>query len=112
MARMVLEVASIKNKFWDIVGNDVCKSVMQFFESGWLMPNMNSHLVLLILKVPSADKIEDLRPIALTNFQFKIISKVLDNRLASIAPKIIRNQQKGFIKTSISSNAFVLHLKQ
>ncbi|XP_019432112.1 PREDICTED: uncharacterized protein LOC109339158 [Lupinus angustifolius] len=40
----------------------------------------------------------DFRPIALANFQFKIITKVLADRLATIAPKIISKQQRGFIK--------------
>ncbi|XP_019432658.1 PREDICTED: uncharacterized protein LOC109339642 [Lupinus angustifolius] len=44
------------------------------------------------------DKVEDFRPIALANFQFKIITKVLVDRLAKIAPKIISTQQRGFIK--------------
>ncbi|XP_019431994.1 PREDICTED: uncharacterized protein LOC109339078, partial [Lupinus angustifolius] len=33
----------------------------------------------------------------MANFQFKIITKVLADRLASIAPKIISTQQRGFI---------------
>lgn len=36
--------------------------------------------------------------IALANFQFKVITKVFANRLASIAPKIISPQQRGFIR--------------
>ncbi|XP_019414319.1 PREDICTED: uncharacterized protein LOC109326106 [Lupinus angustifolius] len=46
--------------FWDIVGHDVCLSVVR-----------------------------DFRPIALANFQFKIITKVLADRLASIASRIV-----------------------
>lgn len=84
--------------FWGIVGNDVCGSVLQFFEQNWLMSNMNSNLVVLIPKVSGADRIEDFRPIALANFQFKKITKVSDDRLASIAPKIISSQQRRFIK--------------
>ncbi|XP_019427157.1 PREDICTED: uncharacterized protein LOC109335477 [Lupinus angustifolius] len=57
-------------EFWDIIGHDF---------SG-------------------ADKIENFRPIALANFQFKIITKVLADRLALIAPKITSSQQRGFIK--------------
>lgn len=76
LARMALEVAFIKRN-WEIVRNDVCKSVMRFFEQSWHIPNMNSNIVVLILKVPSADKIEDFRPIALEEFQFKIMTKVL-----------------------------------
>ncbi|XP_019420673.1 PREDICTED: uncharacterized protein LOC109330855 [Lupinus angustifolius] len=59
---------------------------------------MNSNSVILIPKNNSADKIEDYMPIALANFQFKIITKVLADRLATISPKIISQQQRGFIK--------------
>ncbi|XP_019434274.1 PREDICTED: uncharacterized protein LOC109340956 [Lupinus angustifolius] len=76
-------------KYWDIVGTDVCNSVKQFFSQSWLLPNLNSNSVVLIPKTVNADKIEDFRPIALANFQFKIISKVLADRLAVIAARII-----------------------
>ncbi|XP_019418539.1 PREDICTED: uncharacterized protein LOC109329320 [Lupinus angustifolius] len=85
-------------EFWDIVGPDVCQSVKQFFTQGWILPNLNSNNLVLIPKFPSADKIEDFRPIALANFQFKIITKVLADRLAKIAPTIISQHQRGFIK--------------
>ncbi|XP_019447216.1 PREDICTED: uncharacterized protein LOC109350434 [Lupinus angustifolius] len=65
---------------------------------GWLLKNLNSNSVILVQKVNGADKIEDYRPIALANFQFKIITKILADRLATIAPKIISKQQRGFIK--------------
>ncbi|CAL0324296.1 unnamed protein product [Lupinus luteus] len=85
-------------EFWDIVCHDVCNSVTQFFTQAWILLNLNSNLVVLIPKFPGADGIEDFRPIALANFQFKIITKVLADRLASIAPSIISPQQRGFIK--------------
>ncbi|CAL0326169.1 unnamed protein product [Lupinus luteus] len=85
-------------EFWDIIANDVCNSVMQFFTQSWILPNLNSNSVVLVPKFPGADRIEDFRPIALANFQFKIITKVLADRLALIAPKIVSSQQRGFIK--------------
>ncbi|XP_019465442.1 PREDICTED: uncharacterized protein LOC109363643 [Lupinus angustifolius] len=45
-----------------------------------------------------AERIEDYRPIALANFQFKIITKVSSSRLSVVAPKIVSSSQKGFIK--------------
>lgn len=59
---------------------------------------MNLNLVALIHKFKCADRISDFRSIALANFQFKIITKVFADRLALIAPKIISDLQKGFIK--------------
>ncbi|XP_019451836.1 PREDICTED: uncharacterized protein LOC109353936 [Lupinus angustifolius] len=43
--------------FWDIVGNDVCCSVAQFFSQGWILPNMNSNSVILIPKNTNAVKL-------------------------------------------------------
>ncbi|KAF1899534.1 hypothetical protein Lal_00019662 [Lupinus albus] len=84
--------------FWQLVGNDVCKSVSQFFREGWLLPNLNSNNIVLIPKHPGADQIEDFRPIALANFQFKIITKFLASMLAVIAHRIVSPQQMGFFK--------------
>lgn len=73
-------------KYWEIVGPDVCNA------------NFNSNLVVLVPKTPEADSIAQFRPIALANYKFKIITKVLADRLAIIAPKIVSKQQRGFIK--------------
>lgn len=82
-------------KFWEVIKEDVHRSVMQFFADSWLLPNLNSNLVVLIPKFKGADKIEDFRPIVLANYQFKIISKVLPDRLTTIAPKTVSSQQRG-----------------
>jgi hypothetical protein len=84
-------------RFWNIIGPDVVNSTQHFFMHNYLMPNMNSNLLILIPKVPGADKLDNFRPIALANFQFKIITKILADRLGSIAAKIISVNQKGFI---------------
>jgi ribonuclease HI len=84
--------------FWDVVGPDVVASVTQFFRQGWILPNLNSSHVVLIPKFPGAETIENFRPIAMVNFQFKIITKILADRLAVIAPKIVSEHQRGFIK--------------
>ncbi|MCH96418.1 RNA-directed DNA polymerase (Reverse transcriptase) [Trifolium medium] len=71
---------------------------MQFFISGWIMPSFNSNTIILIPKSSNADSIDQFRPIALANFKFKIISKVLADRLATIMPNIISKEQRGFIE--------------
>lgn len=84
--------------YWDIVGEDVYNLVMQFFNRGWILPNLNASNLVLIPKFLGANKVEDYRPIALANFQFKIITKVLADRLAMIASRIVSPQQRGFLK--------------
>jgi hypothetical protein len=48
------------------------------------MPNFNSNTLVLIPKIDNADSVNDYRPIAIANFKFKLISKIITDRLASI----------------------------
>ena len=84
--------------YWDIVKSDVEQAVLQFFTSGWIMPNFNSNTVVLIPKIPNADNMNQFRPIAMANFKFKILSKILADRLSQIMPALISKEQRGFIQ--------------
>jgi hypothetical protein len=53
--------------------------------------------MVLIPKSSNADVVEQFRPIAMANFKFKIISKIIADRLAIIMPSIISPEQRGFI---------------
>jgi len=72
---------------------DFCKFVQEFFKQNWILPEMNSNVVSLIPKTPSADLVKDFRSIVVTNFKFKIISKILADRLAIVAARIISPNQ-------------------
>ena len=83
---------------WDIIGTNVCNVVQQFFKQNWVLPGMNNNVVSLIPKFQGAEYIKDYRPIAIANFKFKIISKILADRLALVAAKIISPNQYGFVQ--------------
>ncbi|MCH95958.1 RNA-directed DNA polymerase (Reverse transcriptase), partial [Trifolium medium] len=83
--------------FWDIVKEDVVKAVLQFFTTSWILPGFNANIIALIPKTPDAVSIDQYRPIAMANFKFKIISKVIADRLANIMPSLISEEQMGFI---------------
>lgn len=59
--------------YWDIISGGVVRVVLQFFASGWMIPNFNSNLVVVGPKIHEDDSIDKFRPIALANFKFKII---------------------------------------
>ncbi|XP_060201107.1 uncharacterized protein LOC132629772 [Lycium barbarum] len=57
------------------------------------------------MTVKSPQAFSDLRPISLSNFSCKILSKLINGRLTSIMDKIISQNQSGFMKgRSISEN--------
>ncbi|KAL6211247.1 hypothetical protein ACLB2K_016474 [Fragaria x ananassa] len=74
---------------WTTVGADVTSAIQFFFQHGSLPASFNSSMIILIPKVDHAVTIKEYRPIALSNFVFKIIPKILSLRLASIASRII-----------------------
>jgi hypothetical protein len=75
--------------FWDVVGQQLTKEVLDVLRGGWLPEGWNDTIISLIPKVEKLDKVTDLRPISLCNVVYKVVSKVLSSRLRDVIPKII-----------------------
>ncbi|XP_057740500.1 uncharacterized protein LOC130957670 [Arachis stenosperma] len=84
-------------EYWEIIGLDVWKMVKQAFFGVTLDPRMLETLLVLIPKVESPVSMKDFRPISLYNVVYKIITKVLVNRLRSHIAEIVGPLQGGFI---------------
>jgi ABC-type thiamine transport system ATPase subunit len=52
---------------------------------------------MLLPKIAAAARIQQYRPICLLNVSFKILSKVLNNRILKVTDKLIRPSQTTFI---------------
>lgn len=59
---------------------------------------VNRTLVGLIPKVKRPQQMSELRPISLCNVIFRILSKVLANRLTRCLPNLISKNQSAFIE--------------
>lgn len=68
--------------FQDIVKIDDSSAMLQFLNKGWIMPNYNVSTIVLIPKTNDADSIDKFRPIALSNFKFRVITEILACKLA------------------------------
>nr|GEX52683.1 RNA-directed DNA polymerase, eukaryota, reverse transcriptase zinc-binding domain protein [Tanacetum cinerariifolium] len=85
-------------KFWDTIKKDVVGFVQDFFTSGSLPRGCNTSFIALIPKVSNPMVVSDFRPISLIGAQYKIIAKVLANRLAKVIDSVIGHEQSAFIK--------------
>ena len=82
---------------WDVIANDVISFVQDFFSIGSLPPRVNTTWITLIPKRSGAMEIGDFRPISMVDCLYKIISKVLTNRLKVVMPILVGETQTAFI---------------
>jgi hypothetical protein len=84
-------------KHWVTLGPEVCGAVLHFFNFFVMDPVLNKTHVALIPKNNNPLSVLDYRPISLCNVMYKIISKVLANRLKEILPHVISPFQSAFL---------------
>lgn len=84
--------------YWSIVGQDVVKFCQTFFITGEVPAGINDTVVCLIPKIKMPRKMTDLRPISLCNVLFRILSKVMANRLKVCLSALISDKQSAFVE--------------
>jgi hypothetical protein len=95
-------------KYWHIVGNDVTASILSCLKDGSLLKKINHTHICLIPKVQNPESMKDYRPISLCNVVYKIIAKVLANRLKKILPYIISESQSAFVPGRLISDNILI----
>lgn len=78
-------------------GEEVCIAVLGFLNSGFFDPAINKTFVALIPKKKKPTSVAEFRPITLCNVLYKIIAKMLANRLKKVLNSIISPTQSAFI---------------
>jgi len=84
--------------FWDIVKLDVLRFLSEFHRNGRLAKGINNTFIALIPKVDSPQRLNDFRPISLVGSMYKILAKVLANRLRYVIDSVVSDTQSAFIK--------------
>ena len=83
-------------KYWFIVGQDVTRLVLEFLNGEGELKEINHTNVVLIPKKKAPATPKDFQP-SLCNVIYKIVSKVLANRLKRILPGRIDESQGAFV---------------
>jgi hypothetical protein len=82
---------------WAVMGKEVGRFIIDILNSGSMPSHLNMTHIALIPKVKSPTCVTEFRPISLCNVVYKLISKVLANRLKKVVPHIISPSQSAFI---------------
>ncbi|CAH9124076.1 unnamed protein product [Cuscuta epithymum] len=94
--------------FWNTVGPEVVRFCSELFIKGRVPKEVNITNLVLIPKKENPRGMGDWRPIALCNFIYKKISKVLANRMKGILCSLISENQSAFIPgRSIVDNVLI-----
>jgi hypothetical protein len=98
-------------KHWPTVGPEVRKSVLDFLNSDCFDAGINVTYITLIPKLASASSVSEFRPISLWNVIYKLIVKVLANRLKRVLPAaLISSFQSAFVPGQlITANVLVAY---
>ncbi|GKE04578.1 RNA-directed DNA polymerase, eukaryota, partial [Tanacetum coccineum] len=97
-------------KFWSLIDNDVVATISEFFASGKFPPGCNSSFIALIPKIQGTKVVKDYRPISLIGSIYKIIAKILANRLCLVMLDLISDVQSTFVSNrQILDGPFILN---
>jgi len=83
---------------WDLVGQDILEAVQGFFVSGLLPRNYNATTITLIPKVQGADRVSQFRPVSLCTTVYKIIARLLKQKLKMFISDAVQGNQVGFVQ--------------
>lgn len=82
--------------YWHIVGPSVTEIVLGILRGNPIPLHLNRTFITLILKKTTTETMADFRPISLCNVVYKLVSKVLANRLKIFLDKIVSVNQSAF----------------
>lgn len=83
---------------WGIIGRDFTTAVQLFFNKGFLPKGLNATILALTPKRETTVEVKDYRPVSCCNVLYKVVSKVIANRLKDMLPQCISHNQSAFIK--------------
>ena len=96
--------------FWSVVKDDLMALFCEFHRGELPLYSLNFGTIILLPKCKDAATVQQFRPICLLNVSFKIFTKVLTNRISTVATKTISLTQTAFMPgRNIIEGVVILH---
>ena len=95
-------------RYWHVVGDDVTEAMLSCLSTRVIPASLNGTFITLIPKVKSPTKVSEFRHISLCNIVYKLVAKVVANKMRGLLPLIISKSQSAFQSDkAISDNILV-----
>ena len=83
---------------WQVIKSDLMAVFDEFYASGSFERSLNATFLTLIPKKANAVEVRDFRPISLLGSVYKIVAKVVANRLSVVLGCLVSSPQNAFVK--------------
>ena len=70
----------------------------EFHETGKFVRNLNTTFIVMVSKKSGAEDFKDFKPISLVGSMYKLLAKVLANRLKRVMGKLINKAEHIFVE--------------
>ncbi|KAL6562915.1 hypothetical protein OROHE_005502 [Orobanche hederae] len=84
--------------FWEVIKDDIFKVLRELHRNGEFSKGCNTSFIVLIPKKDGASELNHFWPISLIGCLYKIIAKVLANRIRPVMETVIGDCQSAFVK--------------
>lgn len=89
--------AEFYQAFWGLIKVDLMAIFSEFHKGNLPLFSLNFGIIMLLPKQKEATQIQQFRPICLLNVSFKVFMKVMTNRIALVAQRVIKPSQTTFM---------------
>ncbi|KAK3219250.1 hypothetical protein Dsin_013220 [Dipteronia sinensis] len=83
---------------WEIIKGDFMNFINVFHTDNSLVKNLNATFIALIPKIKRPKLVGDYRPICLVGAMYKILAKILTNRLKKVMNTVIGESEMAFVQ--------------
>ncbi|KAK3187757.1 hypothetical protein Dsin_027318 [Dipteronia sinensis] len=93
---------------WEVIQEDFLRFIHEFYKEGAIVEELNKTFIALIPKGGRPETMSDFQPISLVGSMYKVLAKILANRLKSIMDTVIGETQMAFVKKRQIIDSFVI----
>ncbi|RVW30345.1 Transposon TX1 uncharacterized 149 kDa protein [Vitis vinifera] len=91
-------IAAFWQSCWDFAKEEILDMFKEFHEQNSFLRSLNNTFLVLLQKKEGLRTLGDYRPISLLGGLYKLLAKVLANRLKKVIGKVVSPDQNGFCK--------------